>query len=75
MANGDSLITSGTAKAKIEANQKTYQVLFTVAIHLVADVILGLDVLPQHHSVRLELGGDRPEMINLPGSKNWSSRR
>ena len=45
LANGDSLTTSGTAKGKIEVNQKTYQVLFTVAKHLVADVILGLDVL------------------------------
>ena len=63
LANGDSLITLGTAKAKIEVNQKTYQVLFTVAKHLVADVILGLDVLRQHHSVRLELGGDRPETV------------
>ena len=44
-ANGDSLITSGTAKAKMEVNRKTNQVLFTVAKHLVAEVILGLDVL------------------------------
>ena len=58
LANGDSLITSGTAKAKIEVNQKTYQFFFTVAKDLVADVILGLDVLRQHHSVRLELGGE-----------------
>ena len=69
MANGDSLITSGTTKAKIEVNQKTYQVLFTVAKHLVADDILGLDVLRQHHSVRLELGGDRPETVISAGLK------
>ena len=69
LANGDSLITSGTAKAKIEVNQKTYQVLFTVAKDLVADVILGLDVLRQHHSVRLELGGDRPETVIPTGLK------
>ena len=69
LTNGDSLITPGTAKAKIEVNQKTYQVLFTVAKHLVADVILGLDVLRQHHSVRLELGGDRPETVISAGLK------
>ena len=69
LANGDSLITSGTAKAKIEVNQKTYQILFTVAKHLVADVILGLDVLRQHHYVRLELGGDRPETVISTGLK------
>ena len=46
LANGDSLVTSGTAKAKIEVSQKTYQVVFTVAKNLPADVILGLDVLP-----------------------------
>ena len=67
LANGDSLVTSGTAKAKIKVNQKTYQVVFTVAKHLVADVILGLDVLRQHHSVRLELGGDRPETVICAG--------
>ena len=69
LANGDSLITSATAKAKIEVNQMTYHVLFTVAKHLVADVTLGLDVLRQHHSVRLELGGDRPETVISAGLK------
>ena len=59
--NGDSLVSSGIAQAKIEMNQKTYYT-FTVAKHL-ADVILGLDVLRQHHSVILELGGDQPEAV------------
>ena len=69
LANGDSLITSGTAKAEIEVNQKTYQVVFTVSKHLVEDVILGLDVLRHHYSVRLELGGDQPETVICAGIK------
>ena len=47
LANGDSLVLSGTAEAKIEVNQRNYRVTFTVAIHLVGDIILGLDVLRQ----------------------------
>ena len=34
-----------------------------VAKPLVAKVFLGLDVLRQHHSVRLELGSDQPETV------------
>ena len=67
LANGDSLVTSGTTQAKIEVNQRAYQVTFTVAKHLVADVIHVLDVLRQHHSVRLELRGDRPETVICAG--------
>ena len=51
----------GTTQAKIVVNQKNYQVAFIVAKHLVADVILRLDVLRQHHSVNLELDSDQPE--------------
>ena len=67
LAFGDSLVTSGTTQRKIELNQRTYQVTFTVVKHLIADVILGLDVLRQHHSVRLELCGDQPETVKCAG--------
>ena len=63
LANDDSLVTSGTAEAKSEVIQKTYQVTFTVAKHLVADVVLEVDVLRQHDSVRLELGGGPSENV------------
>ena len=58
LANNDSLVTSVTTQAKIEVNQRTYQLTFTIAKPLFAEVILGLDVLRQHHSFRLEVGGD-----------------
>ena len=67
LANSDSLVTSSNAEAKIEVNQKSYHVVFTVAKHLVSDVILGPDVPRQHHSVRLELCGDRPETVTCAG--------
>ena len=67
LANGDSLVTSGTAQAKIEVNQKSAQVTVTVAKHLVEDVFLGLHVLRQHRAVRLELGGDQPETVLCAG--------
>ena len=69
LANGYPLVKSGFAQAKIEVNLKTYQDAFTVAKHLVADVLLGFDVLRQHHTVRLELRGDRAETVIFAGLK------
>ena len=67
LAKIDSLDTSGTAQAKIEVNQKNYHEVFTVAKHLVADLILGLDVLRQHHCFKLELCGEQPETVLCVG--------
>ena len=53
--------------SQIEVNQRTYQVTFTVTEHLVADVILGFDVLRQYHSVTLELGGEGPKTVICGG--------
>ena len=81
LAIGDTLVTTGTAQPKIEVKQKTYKVTLTIAKHLVAKDILGLDFLQQHHSVRLELGGESTrdhymcwaQLIDVPCDTNLPS--
>ena len=57
----------GLRETQGECHRKTYQVAFTIAKQIVADVISELEVLRQHHSVRLESGSDRPETVICAG--------
>ncbi|XP_075256708.1 uncharacterized protein LOC142349181 [Convolutriloba macropyga] len=61
LTNGDTLVNSGSTQATIVMNKNQYNVAFTVARSLVADVIIGLDVLRRHHEVNLMFNGHRPK--------------
>ena len=72
LANGDTLVTSGSTQATIVMNKNEYNVAFTVARSLVADVIIGLDVLRRHHEVNLMFNGHRPKTSLICASSTQS---
>jgi len=57
LANGDTFNVAGVSDTILSMKDRFYTVKFSVVDALICDVLIGLDVLSQHQSVSLSLGG------------------
>ena len=60
MANGDSLEVMGYHDAEVTIKNVTHSCRFLVVQHLIAEAIVGMELLGRHQRVALELGGPEP---------------
>jgi len=62
LANGSDFQIHGYTDATIEIEGEKYSIKLLVAVSLVSHLIIGMDVLAQHDSITLVLGGKRPSI-------------
>jgi len=63
LANGSNFEIVGHCDVPININQEKYDIRLLVSKSLVTDCIIGMDILSQHQSLTLLLGGTRPNLL------------